>query len=144
MTKLLIVLDTNVLISAAFGIENSIPNKIHQALKRQEFILITSFEILQEIEEVLNREKIVQMTKMTKVEIKKFMQDLIDIAFIVPGDVVVQVVEKDPDDDKFIAAAVEGKADYVVSGDIPLLNLKEYQRIKILSPKDFLNILGKP
>ena len=141
MSKLLIVLDTNVLISAAFGIENTTPDQIHRALRKQEYILVTSPEILQEIEEVLNREKIIQMTKMTKVEIKKFLQDLIDIAFIVSGNVAVQVSQKDPDDDKFIAAAIEGKADYIVSGDKPLLNIKEYMGIKIISPKDFMRLL---
>jgi len=143
MSKLLIVLDTNVLISAAFGIENTTPDQIHQALRKQEYILVTSPEILQEIEEVLNREKIIQITKMTKAEIKKFLQDLIDIAFIVSGNVAVQVSQKDPDDDKFIAAAIEGKADYIVSGDKPLLNIKEYMGIKIISPKDFMRLLKK-
>ena len=143
MSKLLIVLDTNVLISAAFGIENTTPDQIHRALRKQEFILVTSPEILQEIEEVLNREKIIQITKMTKAEIKKFLQDLIDIAFIVSGNVAVQVSQKDPDDDKFIAAAIEGKADYIVSGDKPLLNIKEYMGIKIISPKDFMRLLKK-
>ena len=110
MSKLLIVLDTNVLISAAFGIENTTPDQIHRALRKQEYILVTSPEILQEVEEVLNREKIIQITKMTKAEIKKFLQDLIDIAFIVSGNVAVQVSQKDPDDDKFIAARKkEGK-----------------------------------
>ena len=143
MSKLLIVLDTNVLISAAFGIENTTPDQIHRALRKQEYILVTSPEILQEVEEVLNREKIIQITKMTKAEIKKFLQDLIDIAFIVSGNVAVQVVQKDPDDDKFIAVAIEGKADYIVSGDKPLLNIKEYMGIKIISPKDFMRLLKK-
>ena len=143
MSKLLIVLDTNVLISAAFGIENTTPDQIHRALRKQEYILVTSPEILQEVEEVLNREKIIQITKMTKAEIKKFLQDLIDIAFIVSGNVAVQVSQKDPDDDKFIAAAIEGKADYIVSGDKPLLNIKEYMGIKIISPKDFMRLLKK-
>lgn len=139
--KLLAVLDTNVLISASFRIKDSIPDQILQKLRDQKFILITTPEILQEIEEVLNREKVLKITKMTEQEIKKFMQDLIDIAFVVPGNVVVQTVEKDPDDDKFLAAAIEGRANYVVSGDKPLLNIKEYQGIKIVSPVDFISRL---
>lgn len=141
MSKLLAVLDTNVLISSALKIKESIPDQILQALKNQKFILITSPEILKEIEDVLSRKKIRKITKMTDEEIKRFIEDIIDIAFVVPGDVIVQAVGKDPDDDKFIAGAVEGKADYIVSGDKPLLNLKEYQRIKIVSPADFVKIL---
>lgn len=141
MSKLLAVLDTNVLISAAFRRKNSRPDQILQELRDQKFILITTPEILAEIEEVLHREKVIKITKMTEQEIKRFMQDMIDLAFVVPGNVVVQTIEKDPDDDKFLAAAIEGRADYVVSGDKPLLNIKEYHGIKIISPTDFINLL---
>lgn len=142
MSKLLAVLDTNVLISAALRKKDSVPDKLLQALKDQKFIFITTPEILTEIEEVLRYEKVLKITKMTEQEIKKFMGDLIDLAFIVPGDVVVQTVEKDPDDDKFLAAAIEGRTDLVVSGDKPLLNIKEYYGIKIVTPVDFLKMLG--
>lgn len=140
--KPLAVLDTNVLISAAFRKKGSIPDKILQALKDQKFILITTPEILAEVEEVLRKEKIIKITKMTEQEIQRFMQDIIDLAFIVPGNVVVQTIEKDPDDDKFLAAAIEGRADYVISGDKPLLNVKEYQGIKMVSPAGFVRLLG--
>lgn len=143
MSKLLVVIDTNVLISVALRRPSSIPDRIHQALKKQKFIFITSTEILEEIEEVLSREGIVMITKMTAEEQKKFIQDLIDVAFIVPGNVTLKVVEKDPEDDKFIAAAIEGKADYIVSGDKPVLNLKEYHGIKVVSPSEFIHILSK-
>lgn len=143
MSKLLAVLDTNVLISAAFRRKNSRPDQILQELRNQKFILSTTPEILAEIEEVLHREKVIKITKMTEQEIKRFMQDIIDLAYVVPGNVVVQTVEKDPDDDKFIAAAIEGRADYVVSGDKPLLNIKEYHGIKIISPTDFIHLLGE-
>lgn len=143
MSKLRVVLDTNVLISAAFRIRNSIPDKIYQALKSQEFTLITSPQILEEIEEVINREEIIKRTRMSLKERKQFMQNLIDIAFIVSGNIDVQVVKADPEDDKFIGTALEGRADYIVSGDKPLLNIKEYQSIKVVSPIDFVEILAE-
>lgn len=143
MSKLQVVLDTNVLISAALRIRNSIPDKIYQALKSQEFILITSPQILEEIEEVINREEIVKRTRMSLKDRKQFIHNLIDIAFIVSGDIDIQIVKADPDDDKFIGAALEGRADYIVSGDKPLLNLKEYQEIKVVSPADFAKILAE-
>ncbi len=141
MSKLLAVLDTNVLISAAFRKKDSIPGQILQTLRDQKFILITTPEILAEIKEVLHYERVLKITKMTEEEIKRFMQNIIDLAFIVPGNVVVQTVEKDPDDDKFLAAAVEGRADYVVSGDKPLLDIKEYHGIRTVTPKDFLVLI---
>ena len=144
MSKLLAVLDTNVLISASFRKKDSIPDQILQSLRDQKFILITTPEILAEIEEVLHYERVLKITKMTEQEIKRFIQDIIDLSFIVPGNVIVQTVEKDPDDDKFLAAAIEGRTDYVVSGDKPLLDIKEYQGIRIITPADSAKILDVP
>ena len=47
----------------------------------------------------------------------------------------------DPDDDKFIAAAIEGRAQFVVAGDSDLLELKAYDGIRIVSPRVFLDLL---
>lgn len=43
----------------------------------------------------------------------------------------------DPDDDKFLEAAVAADADYIVSGDVALLSLKNYRRIRIVRPAQF-------
>jgi len=51
------------------------------------------------------------------------------------------VVKNDPDDDKCIEAALEGKAQYIVSQDKHLLNIKEYESIKIQRPDEFLRVL---
>ena len=47
----------------------------------------------------------------------------------------------DPDDDKFLEAAIAADADYVVSGDAALLRLKNYHRIQIVRPAQFLKLL---
>ena len=52
-------------------------------------------------------------------------------------------VKEDPEDNKFIACAIEGKADYIVSGDGHLLNLKHYKGIQIVDANSFLKILRK-
>ena len=51
------------------------------------------------------------------------------------------MVETDPDDDIFINTALDGRADYVVSGDRDLLNQKEYRGIKIVKVDEMLGIL---
>lgn len=139
--RLRVVLDTNVLISASFRKISPFPNQIYQALKSQQFILIMSTLILEEIEDVLNRKKILKRTHMKTHKRKQFIAEITDISVLVPGKIPVEAVKADPDDDKLIAAALEGKADYVVSGDKHLLNLKKYQGIKISSPRDFVKIL---
>ena len=54
----------------------------------------------------------------------------------------LRVVEADPSDDKFIECAVEGKADYLVSGNKKHLTvMKEYQGIQILTPAQFVLVL---
>lgn len=143
MGKILAVLDTNVLISAAFRIPDSTPGQILQTLRSQAFILVTSPQIIEEIEEVINRERIIKRTRMSSYERQKFINDLIDISRVVSGADTVQIVKDDPDDDKFIIAAIEGNADYIISGDHHLLDLEKYNGITVLSPAKFLAILKK-
>ena len=53
----------------------------------------------------------------------------------------VNVVKDDSDDNKFIEAALEGNADYIISQDRHLLDIKEFEGIKMVTPKEFLRIL---
>ena len=62
-------------------------------------------------------------------------------ATIVPASVTVEGVCRDPDDDAFLAAALSGGADYIVSGDHDLQALDKYQNVKMLSPKEFADLL---
>lgn len=52
-------------------------------------------------------------------------------------------VTRDPKDDAVIACAVEGEADYVVSGDEDLRVLEAYGDMSIVRPRGFLEILRK-
>ncbi len=52
-------------------------------------------------------------------------------------------MQEDPSDNKFLECAIEGKADYLVSGDNHLLKLKEFEKVKIISVTDFLSIIEK-
>jgi predicted nucleic acid-binding protein len=52
-----------------------------------------------------------------------------------------ETVCSDPDDDKFLEAALAAGADYVVSGDAALLRLKNHHRIQIVRPAQFLKLL---
>lgn len=48
----------------------------------------------------------------------------------------------DPDDDKFLEAALAAHAGYVVSGDAAILNLKDHHGIEIVRPARFLKIIA--
>lgn len=49
----------------------------------------------------------------------------------------------DPDDNKFLECAIAGGADYIVSGDAHLVEMEEYRGIQILTPAEFLVVLGE-
>ncbi|MBP1750235.1 MAG: hypothetical protein H6Q52_2774 [Deltaproteobacteria bacterium] len=48
---------------------------------------------------------------------------------------------KDPDDDIFISCALSAKAQYVVTGDKALLDVKRYKKIEIVSPAEFVKFI---
>ena len=50
----------------------------------------------------------------------------------------LHVVEKDHEDNMFIECAVALKAEFVISGDKALKEIKDYMNIKIVSPREFL------
>lgn len=138
-TKLRVVLDTNVIISGLISPKGP-PAGILKALKAGRFILVTSQAINEEILEVMDRPRLRDKYGLA--------DHMFDIAFILweQAEIVAKLptlkATKDPDDDKFLAAAVGGLAHYLVTGDIKdLLGLGEYKGTRIVSPDQFLSIL---
>jgi putative PIN family toxin of toxin-antitoxin system len=78
---------------------------------------------------------------LTEEEIKSILEEEL-LPFVTTVGVKSRIshIKADPDDDKFLALAVDGKADYIISGDKHLLNLNEFQSIKIMTVKEFLTI----
>lgn len=136
-----VVLDTNVLVSGLFGVKDSPSSKILQAFRNQKFILVASPTILKELADVINRERIIKITKMTQRERIDFINMLIKRSDLTEGKQLSKNVSRDIKDDKFLACGIEGKADYIVSGDDDLLDLEEFEGIKIVSPKEFIALL---
>jgi hypothetical protein len=56
---------------------------------------------------------------------------------------VPRVVLNDADDDHIIACAVASNADFIITGDEHLLEMKNHKGIKIVSPKDFSELFEK-
>lgn len=55
----------------------------------------------------------------------------------------VRAVAADPDDDKYIDPAIQGNADFVVSGDSHLLKLREFQGVRIVTARAFLGTIAR-
>jgi putative PIN family toxin of toxin-antitoxin system len=135
-----VVLDTNVVVSATL-VKEGAPNQILETWKQGEVELVTSPVLLEELQEVLKRPRIQKQQWMTQDEVEEFYQLLKDTALQTSGQKLVEAVSEDPDDDFVISAALEGKADYIVSGDEHLLGLKKWEEIPILPPREFLELL---
>ncbi len=135
------VLDTNVVISAVIKEEGPPGQILRLLLQEQQFVSVTSLEILAEIKEVLGREKIRKYHGWTDEQIDTFIVFMYVRSLVTESELSVKVIAEDPDDNKFLACAQEGKADYLVSGDDHLLALKVYEGTRIISPTAFLTIL---
>ena len=137
--ELKVVLDTNVLVSALlFKGELS---KLLSLLKQRKCILLFSEETLNEIIRVLHYPKFA----LTEKEIDYLLQsEILSYAKIV--ETVLKFNKeacRDREDQKFLELAVSAKTDYIISGDKDLLDLKKINKIRILSPNEFLLLLNK-
>ena len=130
-----VVLDTNIFISGIFWSGDS--EKILYAWSNEELEIITSSEIIREIVETLMDFKI-QLPINT---LLLWLSILSMKSSMVEPEEEINVVKEDSDDNKFIEAAVAGKADYIVTQDNHLLKIKDFRGINILTPKDFLKII---
>ncbi len=129
--KIKVVIDTNILISFF-----CFPGGIIKELVKK--ALISDYEIIISDEIPLEFERVIK---------KKFPQLIDDLwqftgfiknNFIIKNPVKrINAVKNDPTDNKIIECAVEANADYIISGDRHLLNMKKFRGIKILTPAEF-------
>ncbi len=129
-----ITADTNVLISALFWDKGS-SHQLIASVARGETVLLTSKAILEEVEEILSREK---KFGLTEKQVKERLHFLESISRTVEPIKRFNIVRDDPDDDKVLECAFKGKADLIVSGDKHLKKLREFQGMPILLPKEAL------
>ena len=127
------VLDTNVLISSV--ISTGVPHDIVVAGFDGEFQIIVSVPTLREFRETLL--KYPERFHMDSDEVQQEVETIRYFADFVDPDVDISAVADDPDDDKFLEAAVAGNVEYLVSGDQHLLDLDSYRGVDIVEPRTF-------
>ena len=138
-----IVLDTNVLVSAILSPRSKSAQIIRYVLDGVVDLLI-SHDILEETHRVVHYPRIVQLMKKNNVapkEVDFVIEKLSSIAVITPGELTLDVIHDDPSDNKILSCAVEGQANFIISGDRHLTDLKEFQGIMIVNPTTFLSII---
>ena len=129
-----VVLDTNVFISGIFWIGT--PNKIITYWKEGRFTLISSLGTVVELARILKDFKI----KLPEDVIKEWVDIIIKNSVMVEPKEKLNIIKDDPKDNIFIETAVAGNANYIISQDKHILKIKEYKRIKILTPEEFEKI----
>jgi uncharacterized protein len=126
-----VVLDTNVYISALmFG---GLPGSLLDLASLQSFALILSPDLLEELYEKLRGKFGVPAEDVALIRSR-----LVNVAEVVHPRESLSVIAEDPDDNRVLECAVEGKADLIVSGDRHLLKLANYQSISIIAVRQFL------
>ena len=133
-----LVLDTNIVVSGfIFG---GIPRQIINLCRNVFCKSLVSFPMLNELARVLRYKKF----NLALDQAISLVIDYGQISELVEVDKVhFQVIREDETDNIILDCAVAGNADFIITGDKHLLNLGEFQGIKIVKPitfvKDFLS-----
>lgn len=127
-----VVLDTNVFVSGVFF--SGPPHQILKIWRDGKIEIVLSEAILEEYHRV-GEELAVQFPA---VEITPIMELLAVEADLVEASSLAERVCQDPHDDKFLACALSGGVEVIVSGDKHLLDVSGYKGIKVVRPRNFL------
>ena len=136
-----VVLDTNILISAVIN-KFGPSRQIYNLFRAGKLCLVTSPFQLRELARILRYQRIKKKYRLTETAIKKIERVIRKYSLVVFSETVSDVISQDQDDNRILAAAIEGKADTIVSGDEHLLGLRKYRSISVVSAKNFLQKLG--
>lgn len=130
-----VVIDTNVLISRLL-LAQSIPAQAVRKARRQGRLLVSE-ATMYELADVLSRAKLDRY--ITLENRRRFLRQLRRVTEVVQ---IIQVVRecRDPEDDKILEVALNGRADVIITGDEDLLVLQPWRGIAIVTPKEYLNL----
>jgi putative PIN family toxin of toxin-antitoxin system len=138
------VLDSSALVSA-FLTPRGTCSQLLRAARRGAFVCCLSREILAETVGTLleKRERLARTYGYDEQRVARYARDLLATSEQVGELPNIKAVPLDPKDNMIVATAVAAKAEYLVTGDRKhLLSLGEYQGIRIVTPRAFLDLLA--
>ncbi len=135
-----IVMDANLFVSAILT-SNGNPAKILDLVREEEIKLVVSLPVLEEVKRVLLYPRIKKIHGFSEVQIEQELNKVVRFANLTPGKLKIKAIRDDPTDNKYLECAIEGSADFIVSGDSHLKDLKIFKGIKVVSPTEFLRII---
>jgi putative PIN family toxin of toxin-antitoxin system len=129
------VFDTNILFSATGWRGN--PFQCVERARAGEIQAVTCPELVEELAEKLNLR-----LHFSAEQVAETLADYLGFLRVVQIPKLLKAVPRDPEDNMVLECAIEGQAQYVVSGDNDLLVLKEFRGIQIVRASDFLKVLA--
>ena len=132
------VFDANVYVSAAVH-PDGVPGQLLDRYARGDLQLILSAEIVREIRCALSYPEVRKAIR-AEVPVEQWLRGIVLLAHFV-DDRPLAGICSDPDDDKYVAAALEGRAGFIVTGDKGFLALEEHEGVRIVTPGAFLELL---
>ena len=126
-----VIIDTNVLVSGIFF--GGLPGRILKMWEDKKIKLVASSDIFHEYSGVIRRlgRKYPLLETSSILDLLAVELEMVRTKKIHPS------ICRDPDDDKFIACAIAGKVEIIISGDQDLLALYMHQKIRFISPSQF-------
>ena len=138
-----VVVDTNLFVSGSI-LKRGNPFEVLEAWRQQRFVLLISSALQTEIAEVLIRPEIKEKYHLTDQEVEDTLRLLRTDALLTSPAPTLPVALRDPKDEKVLALAIGGKADYLVTGDEDLLSVQgnpDLRGLRIVRPTAFLALL---
>ena len=135
--QLRVVFDTNAVVSAAL-FTDSVPGQALAVASRVGTVLM-SRALSDELGAVLLRPRFDRYA--TRERREEFLRNVMLHAEPVEVTEPVRAC-RDPEDDKILELAINGNADYIVTGDDDLLAMNPFRRVAIVSPAEFLAVVG--
>lgn len=133
------VLDTNVVISALFW--GGEPRALLTAARERRVQLFTSVPMLDELADVLVRDKFVPKIRASGLDADALIMRYAALCTVVRTVPLSYRVAPDPDDDAVIATALAANATVIVTGDKPFLSVREFNGITLATVRDVVALL---
>ena len=136
---MIVVLDTNVLIRAAFR-RNTDPDNLLALASHGDFEIAISNDLLDELRRMLHASRLQPRYQWQTGEPERFLLEVSELSHRVEPSLALEVV-RDPADNRVLEAALKAEADYIVTTDNDLLDLSEYEGVQIITQAEFMIIL---
>jgi len=131
------VADTNILVSAIFWEGNE--SKVIHLVEEGKLRLYISPKLLKELKDVLSYEKF----GLDKKEIEESIEYILTFTEVILPKRRVNLIQEDPPDNRVLECALQCRANYIISGNHHLLQLKEFKKIKIVDAGELVKELGE-